>query len=51
MDAVERGGEVGAELGDSIKKLDHPQIVPVFLGIAAGVVLGMWPISVPERAL
>jgi putative transport protein len=34
-------------LGDSAKRLDHPQIIPIFLGLALGVVLGSVPISFP----
>ena len=29
---------VGRELGDSLKQLNHPQIIPVFVGIALGVI-------------
>lgn len=35
------------ELGDSPKHLDHPQIIPVFVGIALGVLLGSLPITLP----
>jgi len=35
------------ELGDSIKRLNHPQIVPVFVGIAIGVILGCIPFRFP----
>ena len=35
------------EVGDSIKVLNHPQIIPIFIGIGLGVLLGSWPISVP----
>jgi putative transport protein len=35
------------EVGDSPKQLNHPQIIPVFLGIALGVILGSWPFAVP----
>jgi putative transport protein len=35
------------EVGNSIKVLNHPQILPIFIGIALGVLLGSWPISVP----
>ena len=38
---------VATELGDSVKRLNHPQIIPIFLGIALGVILGSWPIPVP----
>lgn len=36
---------VTAELGDQVKELDHPQILPVFLGIALGVILGSIPVT------
>lgn len=39
--------KVSHELGNSPKQLNHPQLIPVFLGIAAGVVLGSLPIHVP----
>jgi putative transport protein len=35
---------VAQELGDSIKQLNHPQIIPLFLGIALGVIVGSWPL-------
>ena len=35
------------ELGNSIKQLHHPQIIPIFVGIALGVFLGSWPIFLP----
>lgn len=31
------------ELGDSPKQLNHPQILPIFVGIALGVIFGSWP--------
>lgn len=34
-------------LGDSLKQLDHPQVIPVFIGIALGVLLGSWPLTLP----
>lgn len=34
-------------LGNSPKDLNHPQLIPAFIGIAAGVVLGSVPISLP----
>ncbi|MBW7909148.1 MAG: putative transporter [Kiritimatiellae bacterium] len=45
------GGEsslkkVSVELGDSIKKLNHPNILPVFIGIILGVILGSIPFKV-----
>ena len=39
--------KVAAELGDSPKSLNYPHLVPMFLGIALGVVLGSWPFSLP----
>jgi putative transport protein len=36
---------VADELGDSPRQLNHPQIIPVFLGIALGVIIGSWPIE------
>jgi putative transport protein len=36
-----------AELGDSVQRLNRPQIIPVFIGIALGVLLGSWPVSLP----
>lgn len=38
---------VAADLGDSKKKRDHPMIIPMFLGIALGVILGSIPIALP----
>lgn len=38
--AIERVAKV---LGNSPKQLNHPQIVPIFVGIALGVILGSWP--------
>jgi len=34
-------------LGNSLEKLSHPQIVPIFIGITLGVILGSWPFFVP----
>lgn len=38
---------VAAELGNSLKRLNHPQLVPVFVGIALGVLLGSIPLKLP----
>jgi putative transport protein len=38
---------VANELGDSPKRLNFPQIIPIFVGIALGVILGSWPVSLP----
>lgn len=42
--AIERAAR---ELGDSSEDLEKPQIIPVFIGIALGIVAGSWPIGVP----
>ncbi|MGR9100652.1 MAG: aspartate-alanine antiporter-like transporter, partial [Gammaproteobacteria bacterium] len=34
-------------LGNSLEEINHPQIVPIFIGIALGVVLGSWPLYFP----
>jgi putative transport protein len=39
--------QVAAELGDSLSRLNHPQVIPIFLGIALGVILGSIPFRVP----
>lgn len=36
-----------AELGDSRASLHHPNLLPIFLGILAGVLLGSMPIAIP----
>ena len=43
----EKVQQVAALLGDSPKTLDHPQLIPIFLGIALGVVLGSVPLALP----
>ncbi|OGR90662.1 MAG: hypothetical protein A2V88_10425 [Elusimicrobia bacterium RBG_16_66_12] len=39
--------EVEKFLGNSLETMGHPQILPVFVGIALGVLLGHWPIPLP----
>jgi putative transport protein len=39
--------KVAAELGDSPKTLQYPHLVPMFLGIAAGILIGSIPFSLP----
>ncbi len=39
--------KVAAQLGDSMKQLRHPNIMPVFFGIILGVLLGSIPITIP----
>lgn len=34
-------------LGNSPKDLNHPQLIPVFIGIIAGVIIGSIPFSIP----
>lgn len=52
-DSVIVVGEQGAinqvkdVLGDSPKRLNHTEIIPVFVGIALGVLLGSIPIAIP----
>jgi putative transport protein len=36
-----------AELGDSPKSLNYPHLVPMFVGIALGILLGSWNFSLP----
>ena len=38
---------LAAALGNQVKKLDHPNVVTIFLGIAAGILLGSLPLAVP----
>lgn len=40
-------GQLAAELGNSPRQLDIPEILPIFLGMIAGVVLGSLPLPVP----
>ncbi len=42
---------LAVDLGDSRERLEQPQVVPVFLGIALGVLLGSIPIRVPGLAV
>ncbi len=39
--------KAAAMLGNSPKDLNHPQLLPAFIGIAAGVLLGSLPIAIP----
>lgn len=38
---------VKSMIGDSVKRLDQPQLTSIFLGIALGVILGSLPINFP----
>jgi putative transport protein len=42
--------KVVEQLGNSIKRLNEPNIVPIFIGILLGVVLGSIPIHIPGIA-
>ena len=44
QDAVERVANV---LGNSLKRLDHPNIVTIFVGIFLGILFGSLPIAFP----
>ena len=44
QDAVERVANI---LGNSLKRLDHPNIVTIFVGIFLGILLGSIPIAFP----
>jgi putative transport protein len=39
--------QVASEVGDSTKRLNHPMVIPIFVGIALGVILGSWAIPIP----
>ena len=39
--------QAAAAVGNSLKRLSHPQVVPVFVGIVLGVLLGSMPIPLP----
>ena len=38
---------LAAVLGNQVKKLDHPNIISIFLGIAVGIILGYLPLAIP----
>ena len=44
QDAVER---VANKMGNSLKRLDHPNIVTIFVGIFLGILFGSLPIAFP----
>lgn len=41
---------VAREVGDNPKKLAEPQLIPVFVGIALGILLGSLPLMLPGMA-
>jgi putative transport protein len=40
-------GRAAEELGDSLRTLNHPQIIPIFVALAMGVLVGSIPLAVP----
>jgi putative transport protein len=40
--------EVEEKLGNSLKKLEHPNILTIFFGIAVGIIFGSIPFSLPS---
>lgn len=44
LDAIER---VANKMGNSMKRLDHPNIVTIFVGIFLGILFGSLPIAFP----
>lgn len=42
--SIEKAAEV---LGNSLKRLDQPNLVPIFIGILLGVILGSIPFAIP----
>lgn len=38
---------VTMELGNSVKRLDEPNLIPIFIGILFGIILGSIPIHIP----
>jgi putative transport protein len=40
-------GRVTEQLGNSMKRLEEPNIIPIFIGILLGVILGSIPVSIP----
>ncbi|GMV93995.1 MAG: putative transporter [Candidatus Hydrogenedentota bacterium] len=39
--------QVAALFGNSEKRLNHPEIIPIFVGVVLGVILGSWPFEIP----
>ena len=42
--------KVTAEIGNSMKRLEEPNIIPIFVGIFLGVILGSIPVNLPGMA-
>ncbi len=43
-DAVDR---VASKMGNSVKKLDHPNLAAIFIGVFVGIIFGAIPIAIP----
>lgn len=43
-DAVDR---VASKMGNSVKKLDHPNLAAIFIGVFIGIIFGAIPIAIP----
>ncbi len=41
---------VTVEIGNSMKRLEEPNIIPIFVGILLGVILGSIPVNIPGMA-
>lgn len=48
QDAIERVADL---LGNQLKRLDHPNIVTIFVGILCGILFGSLPIAFREYLL
>lgn len=42
--------KVAGELGNSMKRLEEPNLIPIYIGILAGVILGSIPVVIPGLA-
>lgn len=42
--------KVTEQLGNSMKRLEEPNIIPIFIGILLGVILGSIPVNVPRMS-
>ncbi len=42
--------KLASDLGDSLKRLNYPDLVPIFVGIVLGVMLGSWSFHLPGMA-
>lgn len=47
-EAIDR---LAVDVGDSRERLEQPHVVPIFLGIALGVLLGSLPLKIPGTAV